>query len=76
MSRPDTCNAHDFIVSASALSSPCLDLSKKGISQLPSEFPGCGKLEVKTRYVLINALRVARMYIRTYDNSLYYPWNV
>ena len=42
----NSCNAHDFILSASALSSPCLDLSRKEITHLPSEFPGCRKLEV------------------------------
>lgn len=39
------CNVHDFILSASALSSPCLELSRKDIHALPDPFPGCRKLE-------------------------------
>ena len=40
------CNVQDFILSASALSSPTLDLSRKGITELPENLPGCNKLEV------------------------------
>ena len=40
------CNVQDFILSASALSSPTLDLSRKGITELPENLPGCHKLEV------------------------------
>ncbi len=43
----ETCNAHDFILSASALSSPTLDLSRKGIVELPESIPGCSRLEVR-----------------------------
>ena len=46
MSRVDACNVQDFILSASALSTSSLDLSRKGITELPSEIPGCNKLEV------------------------------
>ena len=43
----ETCiNVHDFVLSASALSSHNLDLSRKGICELPSDLPGCEKLEV------------------------------
>ena len=41
------CKVDDFILSASALSSPCLDLSRKGIRELPEEMPGCENLEVR-----------------------------
>ena len=41
------CKVDDFILSASALSSPCLDLSRKGICELPEEMPGCENLEVR-----------------------------
>jgi hypothetical protein len=40
------CNVQDFILSASALSSPTLDLSRKEITELPENLPGCNKLEV------------------------------
>ena len=48
MSLVEPCNVHDFVLSASALSSHNLDLSRKGISGLPAELPGCEKLEVYT----------------------------
>ena len=40
------CKVEDFILSSRALSSPCLDLSKKAISDLPEEMVGCEHLEV------------------------------
>ena len=46
MATIEKCNVHDFILSASALSSPTLDLSRKDITELPDNFPGCKKLEV------------------------------
>ena len=46
MTSMETRNVHDFIQSASALSSPSLDLSGKRISELPESIPGCSKLEV------------------------------
>ena len=46
MSLLEACNVRDFILSASALSAPSLDLSRKGICELPNELPGCSKLEV------------------------------
>ena len=42
------CNVNDFVLSASALSSHNLDLSRKGIRELPADLPGCETLEVRT----------------------------
>lgn len=38
----------DLFKSASALSSPTLDLSRRNISKLPDVFPPCPRLEVST----------------------------
>ena len=48
------CNVEDFILSASALSSPTLDLSRKGITELPCDLPGCTKLEVFKNYSILS----------------------
>lgn len=53
MSRVEACNVQDFILSASALSTSSLDLSRKGITELPLDIPGCSKLEVKRNHACL-----------------------
>ena len=41
-------NGIEMLRSASALSSNCVDLTRRGITELPHDFPSCPKLEVST----------------------------
>ena len=50
----------DFFFSASALSAASVDLSRRGISQLPLDFPGYEKLEVQTH---VQVLSLVRMFV-------------
>ena len=50
------CNVNDFVLSASALSSHNLDLSRKGIRELPADLPGCETLEVRRELCKIGCL--------------------
>ena len=42
-------NVMEMLRSASALSSSCVDLTRRGITELPHDFPSCPKLEVSAK---------------------------
>ena len=46
------CVAEDFVLSNSP-SSPCLDLARRGLNELPEETPECKQLEVTGLWILV-----------------------